>query len=536
MGQENNDSVEKRKIVHMENRNLKRRDVLKGIATLPVIGSFVYAFLKKTSLDRQKKKNILAELGVSEKSSSVLPKTKKPGELIRLGIIGFGVRGEQLVRAAGFAHPDWVEGKRRDAQKNKMDRTLEDWFHQEDLNVTISGICEVFDMRAERGIATSKNDFRPGGGSGSLPGAKRYRHYRDMLESSDIDAVMIATPDFHHARITIEAVKSDKHVYCEKCMTRTDEEAYKVVDSVKKGDVVFQLGHQNPQTAAYLKAKEIIDKNILGKITLVETTTNRNTSWGAWIRHLDANGKPMPGSPETIDWDLWHESRPKVPFSIDRYYNWTKWWNYATGLSGQLLGHEYDAVNQLMNIGIPKSVVASGGIYFFKDNREIPDLFHVVFEYPDKDLTVIYSASLANSRSRGRVFMGHDASMEVGSTLKVIVDRNSTRFKTKLQSGIIDPALPLFSYRPGSKDIDAVTSATEQYYANRGLIYTYRGGKRIDVTHLHVKEWLDCIRNGGKPSCHIDKAFEVTMACHMATKSYREKRRVEWDPGKRQIV
>lgn len=132
--------------------------------------------------------------------------------------------------------------------------------------------------------------------------------------------------------------------------------------------------------------------------------------------------------------------------------------------------------------------------------------------------------------------MGHDASMEVGSTLKVMVDRNSTRFKRKLQSGIIDPALPLFSYRPGSKDIDAVTSATEQYYANRGLIYTYRGGKRIDVTHLHVKEWLDCILNGGKPSCHIDKAFEVTMACHMATKSYREKRRVEWDPGKRRIV
>ena len=117
-----------------------------------------------------------------------------------------------------------------------------------------------------------------------------------------------------------------------------------------------------------------------------------------------------------------------------------------------------------------------------------------------------------------------------------MVDRNSTRYRKKLQNGIIDPELPLFTYRPGSKDIDVVTSATEKYYASRGLIYTYRGGKRVDVTHLHIKEWLDCIRNGGKPSCDIDRGFEVTMACHMATKSYREKLRVEWDPVKRRIV
>jgi predicted dehydrogenase len=280
----------------------------------------------------------------------------------------------------------------------------------------------------------------------------------------------------------------------------------------------------------------VIQKNILGKITLVEVTTNRNTPDGAWIRHLDAQGNPKPGNSQTIDWDLWLGSRPKVPFSIDRYYNWTKWWDYATGLSGQLLSHEYDAVNQLMGLGIPATVTASGGIYFYKDNREIPDIFHVLFEFPEKDITLMYSASLANSRFRSRVFMGHDASMELGDDLKVTVDNDSTRFKDKIESGLIDTSAPLFTYQPGASGIDAVTTASEKFYASRGLIYTYRDGRRVDTTHLHVREWLEGIRSGGKLSCGIDKAFEVTLACHMATISYREGRTVKWNAEKQAIV
>jgi hypothetical protein len=82
------------------------------------------------------------------------------------------------------------------------------------------------------------------------------------------------------------------------------------------------------------------------------------------------------------------------------------------------------------------------------------------------------------------------------------------------------------SYRPGASGLDA----------SRGLIYTYRDGRRVDITHLHIKEWLDCIRNGGTPSSHIEKGFEEAVTCQMITKAYRERRRVEWDPVKRRIV
>ena len=94
----------------------------------------------------------------------------------------------------------------------------------------------------------------------------------------------------------------------------------------------------------------------------------------------------------------------------------------------------------------------------------------------------------------------------------------------------------MFTYRAGFKGIDAVTSATEQYFASRGLLYTYREGKRVSAYHLLIKDWLDCIRFGGEPSCNIERAFEEAMTCHMATRSLQEGRRVVWDPVQRRIV
>ena len=151
-------------------------------------------------------------------------------------------------------------------------------------------------------------------------------------------------------------------------------------------------------------------------------------------------------------------------------------------------------MNQILDLGIPTSVSASGGVYFFKDGREVPDVFNVIFEYPERNLTFQYSATLANEFNRPSIIMGHDATMEVGNALVVYPDRRSTRYKDKIEDGTIDLSLPLFAYRPGSQGIDAVTSATERYFAEKGYLYTYRNGRRVDATHLHIAEWLDSIR------------------------------------------
>ena len=243
------------------------------------------------------------------------------------------------------------------------------------------------------------------------------------------------------------------------------------------------------------------------------------------------------GTPQTIDWDEFQRPSPhKVSFSPERFFRWRCWFDYGTGLSGDLLSHEYDAVNMILGVGIPKSCVASGGIYYFKDGRDVPDVFQVVYEYPDRDLTVMYSATLANGKDRGLTFMGHDASMRVGSTLTVDADYDSTRYEKKIKDGLIDPSLPMFTYQPGFKGIDAVTSATAEYFASRGLLYTYRAGRRVSAYHLHIAEWLDVIRNGGNTSCNIDRGFEEAITCHMATRSFLEGRKVEWDPVRERIV
>jgi len=195
-------------------------------------------------------------------------------------------------------------------------------------------------------------------------------------------------------------------------------------------------------------------------------------------------------------------------------------------------------MNQILHLGIPESAVASGGIYFYKDGRTVPDVLQQSFEYPGKNLTLLYSATLASEKNRGKTIMGHDGYLELSDTLIVYADPRSTRYKEKISEGIIDPDKPIYTYVPGQEGVDAVTSATEKYFAARGLLYTFRGGKPVDTTHLHLKEWLNCIRmnDGTQPSCNIDQAFEEAMSAHMGTIAYKEGRRVYWDKEKEKIV
>ena len=515
----------------VETSGIGRRDLLKALASVPVLGVFFAGWYQKKLADDAKREAIMAELGIDGGAPAVIPNavSRPPGDRVRVGIVGFGGEGESLGRCLGFAHPDWIENERQNTIDNPANKALEVFMGQEDLNVSIVSVCDLFDVRAERAIAAAGNTNGPGGATAGP--ATRYRRYTELLES-DVDAVVIATPDHWHSRITLDAVAAGKHVYCEKAMTRTEDEALAVYDAVTNSDIVFQVGHQQRQSESHIKAREVVDAGVLGHVSLVEVTTNRNAPWGAWVYGMDERG-----TAETIDWEHFQEpSENKVPFTPERFFRWRCWWDYGTGLSGDLLSHEFDAVNQILDLGIPESVVSSGGIYYFKDGREVPDVWQAVCEYPARDLTMMYSATLANSLYRGQVFMGHDATMQVGETLHITADQYSTRYKEKIEDRIIDTGRPMFSYNPRSSGVDAVTSATAAYFAQRGLLYTYRDGKMVNSYHLHIKEWIDVIRNGGEVSCPVERGFEEAITCHMATRAYREGRRVRWDPVARRIV
>jgi len=507
-----------------------RRELLKSLATIPVLGAFAYAYYKKKNFDRVLNSELVSELGLDTSSDSMY-RPPATGKLIRLGIIGAGGRGQHLLRAAGFAHPTWIDDVKEASLINKSDSRYENYLAQDDLNLQLNGVCDVFDINAEKAIIAGGNLDRLGSDHVIKQKVKRYKNYKELLAADDIDAVIIATPDHWHGPMTIEAAKNGKHVYVEKPLTWTVPETYAVREEVKKSKIVFQLGHQGRQTESYIKAKEAIEKNVIGKISLIEVTTNRNSPNGAWVYPIHENA-----SENTIDWEQFIGPAPWHEFSPERFFRWRCWWDYSTGLSGDLLTHEYDAMNQILGLGIPKYATSSGGIYYFKDGRTVPDVLQTVFEFPDKDLTMLYSATLSSNRDRGKVIMGHDGSMKVGDALSILADRDSTRYGEKIEGKIIDPNEPLFSYIPGRKNVDAVTSATEKYFAGRGLLYTYRNGKRMDTTFLHLSEWVNAIRTGGKTSCDIDQGFEEAITAHMGTIAYKEGRRVEWDAENEKII
>jgi len=532
-----------------ETPSKSRREALKTLLTVPIVGALGYGVFKKISRDRylRNRRSFFKFENQPKLAQDVV------GKQIRLGIIGFGIRGKQLLRALGFVEPYLIDEMAENNRLDAKDTRLQHFLEQDDLNVVVNGVCDIFDPYGEAAVEAGANTFREGakGRQGKAP--KRYRTYQELIAADDIDAVIIASPDHWHGQMTIEAAMAGKHVYLEKPFSWTVPETYRIREVVKKTGIVFQLGHQGRQTDSYVRAKEIIDRGFLGKVNLIEVCTNRNSPNGAWVYPIIEGS-----SPSTIDWNQFegppeqikeYESYmksnrldrfvgpdPRDRFSLERFFRWRCWWDYSTGLSGDLLTHEYDAINQILDVGIPSSVSSSGGIYVFDDGRTVPDVLQTVMEFKDKELTMLYSATLGNSRKRGKVIMGRDASLEVSSTLLMTADRNSQFYEQQIKDGIIKTDEPFYSYIPGSSNVDAVTSATELYFAQRGLLYTYVGGKRYDTTHLHLREWLYCIRNKEIPSCDIDASFEEAMAAHMGTRAYLEGRTMYWDNDNEQIT
>ncbi|MFW5706829.1 MAG: Gfo/Idh/MocA family protein, partial [Bacteroidota bacterium] len=446
------------KTPHQQNnasgKGIGRRDLLKSLATLPIAGALLYGAFRKKQLEHYKHNKLLKTLSLDTgtvEAPAVVSQRNGNHETLRIGIIGTGGRGLYLMRALGYIQPKWIDEWTESARINKQDNRLQIYQQMEDLNVEITGICDVFTVHRDAALEASANVYRTGRNGKKGQPAKVYKNYRDLLAADDIDAVVIATPDHWHAQMIIDAANAGKHIYAEKPLSLTVEETFAIEKAVKENNVIFQLGHQNRQIESHIKAKEVIKRNILGKITMVETFTNRNSPWGAWVYdiHPDTN-------PQNVDWKQFLGSAPDHPFSPERFFRWRCWWDYSTGLTGDLFTHEYDVVNQVLEVGIPDSAAATGGIYYWKDGREVPDVLHVSYEFEKLELNLLYSATLANSQHRKKTFFGHDAYMELDNDLVVYADRDSTRFREAIEDGVVPTQSPMITHVPGRGSIDAI--------------------------------------------------------------------------------
>lgn len=508
-----------------------RRDLLKGLGGLPIMAAVWWAGAENTVNKLSKRSEILETLDIQP--SLPAPFKGINGEPVRIGIIGFGIRGQHLCRALGFATKEWKENMALIHEKNPKNNNLEDFLNQERLNVKLTGICDIFDVRAENALNSfTTNDNK----------IERYRTYKEMIYSGNVDAVVIATPDHWHAPMAIEALNNGIHVYVEKPMSHTIEETYRLRDAALNSNAVFAVGHQHRQTLSFKTAENIVKKGTLGHISLIQTNTNRNDDNGAWNYTLNDKA-----SAQTIDWKQFLGSAPNIPFNRNHFFRWRKWWAYGSGLSGDLLTHDFDRLNCVLNMGIPDSVMASGGVYTHNDGRNVPDVLQVNMEYPDfnvghsqqkdkeRGMTFCYSASLGNSFSRPTILMGHDATMELGNKLTIWPDKSSTRYADLLREGKMNPRTPIYQYNPGANIPDAISSATSQYFADKGLMWSYVNGERVDSTLLHLREWLGVIKNGGKVSCGVKEGFDEAISAHMAGVSWKLGRRIIWDSANQVI-
>ncbi|MBO0949159.1 Gfo/Idh/MocA family protein [Fibrella forsythiae] len=206
------------------------------------------------------------------------------------------------------------------------------------------------------------------------------RDYREVLARNDVDAVLICVPDHWHDRISIDALRAGKHVYCEKPMVHHIEEGRAVIDAHKKSGKVFQVGSQRASSAAVLEAKKRYEAGDIGELTSVETFLDRTDALGAWQYTLPPNLDP-----KDVDWDRFLGDAPRRPFQAERFFRWRNYTDYGTGVAGDLFVHLITGLHTITGSQGPTRIFALGDLNFWKDGRDAYDLVTAIMDYPKTD-------------------------------------------------------------------------------------------------------------------------------------------------------
>jgi predicted dehydrogenase len=357
-------------------------------------------------------------------------------------------------------------------------------------NTVVAAASDVFNKR--RNFAKEK---------AGLKDSDVYVDYRKLLERKDIDAVLVATHDPMHAQITIDAVNSGKHVYCEKPLTRYLGEAFKVYDAVKASGKVFQVGSQGCSAGGWAKCADLVKDGKLGALVWAQSYYCRNSVGGEWNYLIEEETKP-----ENIDWERWLGPVKKQPFSAEDFHRWRKYYRYCAGPLGDLVPHK---LHPLMlasgNPEFPVRVSAIGTRNVHSDRntpgtpeREVPEHFQFLAEFPSGYLITI-TASTVNAKSPGVAIYTHKATLNVGS------------------SG------------------ERVELVPEKDFAEEIDPQSFLGLQEEDI-RVHEKNWFDCIRSGQQPNANIELAFRVQTVIALAEMSDRLKTTCLFDEKTRKVT
>jgi|AntAceMinimDraft_11_1070367.scaffolds.fasta_scaffold01090_7 predicted dehydrogenase len=387
--------------------------------------------------------------------------------------------------------------------------------------VTLVAVCDLYDGRLDR--------------AKELWGDAIFvtRDYRKILERKDIDAVIIATPDHWHQKITLDALKAGKHVYCEKPMVQKYEDGEAIINAQKKSGKICQVGSQTMASLGNEKAKQLYEEGAIGDIVMLDMYNDRYSSEGAWQYPI-----PPDADPNAIDFDTFLGSAPKVPYELKRFFRWRNYQDYGTGVAGDLFVHAFSTLNQIISSHGPNRAFATGGLRYWNDGRDVPDVSITLYDYPKTATHAAFNAAFrvnfiaGNGGGGGFKLIGTEGEMEVGQN-------QVTLRRSKL--GMAPGGYSLIAFteetqqqikadydrnKPSSRAESLSTGTTVWQAPN-----DYKGGH-----YDHFNNFFTAIRTEGTVVQDPTFGLRAAGAALLANESYYRKQPVGWNPTTMKLV
>lgn len=407
-------------------------------------------------------------------------------ERVRVGLVGFADRTKQDLVPAFLANA-------------------------KELNFELAAVSDIWKQRREEGVAFVKEAI----GGDKIAAA---RNNDELYDMKDIDAVIIATADFQHALHGVEAVRAGRHAYIEKPLAQTMDDARAILKAVKQTKKIVQIGTQRRSAHVYMTANDFIRSGEFGDINMVEMTWNINQP-GRWRRPKLVKEIRE----EDTDWRRYLLNRPKVEWDPRKYVEYRLFWPYSTGIPGQWMVHQIDTVHWFTGLDYPRSVVASGGIYQWKDGRTNPDTMTAVFDYGPHDdkkkgFQVVYSSRMGNSAGAVKEFYYSNGGM-INLDTNEITPTGGLGEKEAKEMGMEPRLLPKRALTEKKPKPDATT--------NKGP---------DAMTTAHMRNWMECIRSGKTPNADVTAGYKHSVAVCMVMAALKSGRRVTFDADKQEVV
>ena len=340
--------------------------------------------------------------------------------------------------------------------------------------------------------------------------------YKEILKRKDVDVVIIGTPDHWHKQISIDALNAGKHVYCEKPMIHSVNEGQEIISAWKKSGKVMIVGSQGMSSLGNEKAKKLLAEGAIGDINYAEGFWARNSPVGAWQYAV-----PKDASTKTVDWKRYISNTTQRDFDALRFFRWRNYLDYGTGMSGDLFVHLFSSLHFITNSLGPNQISAMGGLRYWKDGREVPDVLLGMFQYPDSDQHPGFNLSLrcnfVDGTSGGTYLkiVGNRGSMDV-KWREVVLKRNEASsddpFEKAKQKELGIEVTDRKKILPPSETI---------YKAQKG----YKGAH-----YDHFGNFFKAIRTGGTVAENPEFGFRAAAPALLCNDSYFGNKYMNWDP------